>query len=165
MLAARGAPLAGAAVLDLFAGTGSLGIEALSRGAARAVFVEAAGPSLAALARNLERLGLSRERAAIRRGDALRWLPRLAAEGARFDLVFVDPPYGQGLAAAAVERLAALGLVASGGLVVAEHAEADPMPERAAAREPAAGAPAGAGLVRVDRRRYGRTAITLYECT
>ncbi len=166
VLAARGAPLAGAAVLDLFAGTGSLGIEALSRGAARAVFVEAAGPSLAALARNLERLGLaSGGRAAVRRGDALRLLDRLAAEGARFDLVFVDPPYGRGLAAAAVERLAAAGLVAPGGVVVAEHAAADPMPERTAAASRAApGEPAGAGLVRVDSRRYGRTALTLYEC-
>ncbi len=164
VLAARGAPLAGAAVLDLFAGTGSLGIEALSRGAARAVFVEAAAAPLAALERNLARLGLAgREshgpaRAAVLRGDALRVVERLAAEGARFDLVFLDPPYAGGLAAATVEQLAALGLVAPGGLVVAEHGTADPLADRVPG-----GRPEPWALVQVDRRRYGRTVVTLYE--
>ncbi len=164
VLAARGAPLAGAAVLDLFAGTGSLGIEALSRGAARAVFVEAAAPPLAALEHNLARLGLvGREsrgpaRVEVRRGDALRVMERLAAEGGRFDLVFLDPPYARGLTAATVERLAALGLVAPGGLVVVEHGTVEIMADHVPG-----GGPEPWSLVQVDQRRYGRTVVTLYE--
>jgi 16S rRNA (guanine966-N2)-methyltransferase len=83
----------GTEVLDLFAGTGALGIEALSRGAARAVFVEHDTHALAALARNLEELGLEPAEAQIRRGDAL-WMLRSARKlEETYDLVFVDPPY------------------------------------------------------------------------
>jgi 16S rRNA (guanine(966)-N(2))-methyltransferase RsmD len=76
-----------AAVLDLFAGSGALGIEALSRGAAAATFVESSNTALKVLAANLANLGLE---ATIARGDALRWLRGVADD---YDLVFLDPPY------------------------------------------------------------------------
>ena len=78
----------GARVLDLFAGSGALGIEALSRGAADATFVERAGPAVAAIRRNLLELGLEGD---VRRGDVARFLKRAAGEPP-FDLVFCDPP-------------------------------------------------------------------------
>ena len=149
MLAARGVTLTGASVLDLFAGTGSLGLEALSRGAARATFVESAGPALAALERNLAALGLAGDRAEVLRGDWRRALDRLAARGAAFRLVLLDPPYGEGLAAAAVERLAASAILASGAIVVAEHAASEPIPGEVG------------GLETVVRRAHGRTAVSL----
>jgi 16S rRNA (guanine966-N2)-methyltransferase len=94
----------GARVLDLYAGSGALGIEALSRGAGSAVFVERDPRAVAAIKRNLEPLGVD---ATVARADALRWLAR--TEG-QFDLVFCDPPYdvASRLAEALAERLAAL---------------------------------------------------------
>lgn len=96
--------LDGARVLDLYAGSGALGIEALSRGAATAVFVERDPQAVAAIERNLAPLGVE---ATVARADALRWLAR--AEG-EFDLVFCDPPYdvASRLAGALAERLAVL---------------------------------------------------------
>jgi 16S rRNA (guanine966-N2)-methyltransferase len=85
-------PLDGARVLDLFAGSGALGIEALSRGAARAVFVERDPDALRAIERNLDRLRLTGAR--IVRGDALWTISQEGSAGAKYDLVLVDPPYG-----------------------------------------------------------------------
>ncbi len=82
--------LPGARVLDLYAGSGALGLEALSRGATSAEFVELAAPSLAALKANIETLGLG-ARASVHRGDALRFAARLAP--ASYDVAFADPPY------------------------------------------------------------------------
>jgi len=82
-----------ARVLDLFAGTGALGIEALSRGAARAVFVERDGAALAALRANLRALGLGEEQAEVRRGEALAALRTARARAETYDLVLIDPPY------------------------------------------------------------------------
>jgi len=91
-----GAELAGARVLDLFAGSGALGLEAISRGAASATFVELNAPSLKALQQNIASLGVG-EMATVHRGDAVRYAERLA-EGA-FDIAFADPPYSVDYAA------------------------------------------------------------------
>ena len=80
-------------VLDLFAGTGALGIEALSRGARRAVFVERDGAALAALRVNLEGLGLQASEAEVRRGEALSALRSARKHSETYDLVLIDPPY------------------------------------------------------------------------
>ena len=80
----------GVTVLDLFAGSGALGIEALSRGAAEATFVEKARPAVAALRANLEALGLEAE---VSTGDARAFVRNASAAGHTYDLVFVDPPY------------------------------------------------------------------------
>jgi len=80
-------------VLDLFAGTGALGIEALSRGAKRAVFVERDGAALAALRANLESLGLQESEAEVRRAEALGALRSARKHAETYDLVLIDPPY------------------------------------------------------------------------
>jgi len=81
-----------ASVLDLFAGSGAMGIEALSRGASKAVFVEQDQKILRALRTNLERCGLT-DRAEVVRGDAMRYLERLLGSKKAFDIIFADPPY------------------------------------------------------------------------
>src|SRR5688572_13135087 len=95
LFSSLGARLEGARVLDLYAGTGAVGIEALSRGAAHATFVDRAPAAIAAVRDNLRRTGLD-GRAAVLRSDVRRFLERLPADPPGFDLVFVDPPYDSG---------------------------------------------------------------------
>ena len=107
-------------VLDVFAGTGASGLEALSRGAARAVFVEQSRPALTALRTNIE---------ACRAGDRCEVLPIDALSvpsGQRADIVFLDPPYGQDLVSRALTRLRAVGRVGPGSLIVAETGRDEP---------------------------------------
>jgi 16S rRNA (guanine966-N2)-methyltransferase len=130
-----GERLVGAAVLDLFAGSGALGLEALSRGAERAAFVELAPASLAALRANVDELGV-KHRATIHRGDAMRFIERL--DGDTFDLALADPPYSIPFA----ERLvAAFRQRPFARLLAVEH--------------PASVAPPGD-----ETRRYGEVALT-----
>lgn len=112
----------GARVLDAFAGTGALGLEALSRGAARAAFIEQDRTALAALRANIATL---REEGATRviAGDATK-PPRAEAP---CTLVFLDPPYGKALVPRALSALDAAGWIAPGALVVAEVAKAEPL--------------------------------------
>ena len=135
--AASGPPFAGARVLDAFAGTGALGLEALSRGAAEAVFIERERAALAVLERNVEALGEG-ARTRLVAGDALR--PPPAAGGCA--VAFLDPPYGEGLAAPALAALAQAGWIAPAALAVAELA----------AREAFA---APAGFLVLEERVYG----------
>ncbi len=107
--------LGGARVLDLFAGSGALGLEALSRGAAHATFVERHGPTLAVARRNAQALGVAGA-AAFVRADALAFLERAAEP---IDLVLADPPYALPELSALPERVRPL--LASGGLLVLEH--------------------------------------------
>jgi 16S rRNA (guanine966-N2)-methyltransferase len=112
--------VANALVLDVFAGTGALGLEALSRGATQAVFIERAPPALAALRANIE---------ACRAGDRCEVLPvdaLFVRAGERADIVFLDPPYGQDLVARALVRLREVGRVGIGSLVVAETGRDEP---------------------------------------
>lgn len=149
----------GASVLDLYAGTGASGIEALSRGARRALFVEKAAGALQALERNVLALGLGPGEARVLRSDAagaLRIGRPLAFEP--FDLVFCDPPY-EVFQVPAAERglrealgaLAGRGGLSPGATVIVEH--------------PAEGGfgASPAGLVEVDRRRYSRAGVTFYR--
>ncbi|MGA7966719.1 MAG: 16S rRNA (guanine(966)-N(2))-methyltransferase RsmD [Gammaproteobacteria bacterium] len=106
----------GRRVLDLFAGSGALGLEALSRGAAEAVFVERERPAADALRANIETLGV--DKASVLCTDALRFLERTESS---FDLVFIDPPYAGGLAWTALERLLARRLLRTGGQVYLEQ--------------------------------------------
>jgi 16S rRNA (guanine966-N2)-methyltransferase len=105
----------GAAVLDLFAGSGALGVEALSRGAAFATFVENHRGALVALAGNLEWVG---DRCELVRASAWRFLQ--GAPGRRYGLVFLDPPYGRGWAARAAQQLQAGGWLAPHAVVYVE---------------------------------------------
>ncbi len=142
-LAAAGVPFADAAVLDAFAGTGAFGLEALSRGAAEAVFVERDRDALVMLRRNIEALGEA-ARARIMPGDATR--PPRADR--RCAVAFLDPPYKSGLAAPALAALDAAGWLAEDALAVVEIA----------AREEFA--PPG-GFALVDERVYGAARLVL----
>lgn len=134
-------PVEGMAVLDLFAGSGALGLEALSRGAARAVFVEADREACRTIAANLERLGLE---GSVRCQDVLR---ALASEPGTYDLVLCDPPYDH----PGADRLAPhlRRVLARHGLLVYQTAARDE--------------PALEGLAVRTSRRYGSTRLTLFE--
>jgi 16S rRNA (guanine966-N2)-methyltransferase len=140
----------GARVLDLFAGVGGVGLEALSRGAAHATFVERDARAVAALRANVAALGVQ-ERASVRAGDVGRELARLAAAGARFDVVFLDPPYATDLAADTLARLGEGTLLADEAVVVAQHFTKRPPPPRAGR------------LGAVRTRRFGETTLTFFR--
>jgi 16S rRNA (guanine966-N2)-methyltransferase len=151
MLAARQALAPGARVLDLFAGAGSVGIEALSRGAGECVFVEK-NPAVAKMLReNLRTLGLSPAEAKVVEADVARALPRLGG-GGPFDLIAVDPPYGFGLMPPTLAGIIAAGLLAPGGVIAVEI-------EAAVAFDPA---DAPDALTVVTDRAYGQTRIILW---
>ncbi|SLN18922.1 Ribosomal RNA small subunit methyltransferase D [Roseivivax jejudonensis] len=136
-----GDPFADARVLDLFAGTGALGIEALSRGAAHATFVDDGRAAQRLLRENLRALDLETSSRIIGR-DATRLPPAEAAA----TLVFLDPPYGKDLGARALTAARAGGWLAPGTLVVWEEAAPQPAPE---------------GFEALESRRYGDTHVTL----
>lgn len=123
-----GPGIAGARVLDLYAGTGAVGIEALSRGAARVVFVERAPVALAALRKNLAALGASRGDARVVAGDVLAVLRGLVGQEGPFDLVFLDPPYATTLAAQTLAALPGAGVCRPGAEVVVQHSTRTPLP-------------------------------------
>jgi 16S rRNA (guanine966-N2)-methyltransferase len=141
--------LDGARFLDLFAGAGTVGLEALSRGAAHATFVERDPRAVAALRQNVAGLGVGM-RARVLRAGVTGALERLAGEGARFDLVFLDPPYDVD-PAPALARLDAGGLVPPPALVIVQHFTKTPPP-------PAAGA-----LRAFRTRRFGETMLTFFR--
>jgi 16S rRNA (guanine966-N2)-methyltransferase len=146
-----GPGVAGTRVLDLFAGTGAVGIEALSRGAARAVFVERGREPLRALRANLAALGLGRGQARVVAGDAAAALPVVEGTEAPFDLVFLDPPYAGDLAARALAALVGSPVLHAGTRIVVQHSVHRPLaipPGLRPAREP---------------RRFGDTALTFLE--
>jgi 16S rRNA (guanine966-N2)-methyltransferase len=146
----------GLSVLDLYAGSGALGIEAVSRGAERAVFVESWAPAAAALEHNLLTLGIG-QHAVVLRLPLERARSRLLAH-APFDLVFCDPPWAE-LAAAerAIERVLVPGLLMPGARLAVEHPADEPLRWRLAAGpgpEPA--------LTLEQTRRWGDTAVSLF---
>jgi 16S rRNA (guanine(966)-N(2))-methyltransferase RsmD len=142
--------LPGATVLDLFAGSGAAGIEALSRGAARATLVERDKGATVVIAANLERAHVA-ERARVVRADAITWLRGTdAAAAGPFGIVVLDPPYAEtGLLAEALAGVAPL--VSPGGRVIAKHFWREPPP-------------AEVGLLASEReRRFGETTLTFYR--
>jgi 16S rRNA (guanine966-N2)-methyltransferase len=141
---------AGLSVLDLFAGTGALALEALSRGAAQAVLVDHAEAAVRVIQDNVATLGYQ-ERARVLRLDVERALRLLARQGQRFDLIFVDPPYEGPAAAATLAGLGDGSLLAPGGLVVVEHDNRNrPLEQQ--------------GVLRLSqRRKYGQTEVSFYE--
>lgn len=142
--------LTGATIIDAFAGTGALGLEALSRGAAHASFIERDRDALSVLRANIARLDRMTDSLVIA-GDAL----SLASwQGMPASLMFADAPYGSGAGLAAAVQLAGIGALAPNALVVLESEKSE---------APDAGMMAAGGLVPRDDRRYGRTRLHVLE--
>lgn len=133
----------GRRVLDLFAGTGQLGIEALSRGAAECVFVDESPRSLKLVRANLERCSL---RGKVEQCDSLGYLRRAG----KFDLVFLDPPYDSNLLESALEIIQNVDILNDGGIIVCESRPEKSMPEL------------NAPYRRTLSRRYGKICLTVY---
>ena len=140
-----GFSLEGARVADLFAGTGALGVEALSHGASFCLFVDDSAESRAIIRENIEALSLTGA-SKIWRRDATQLGPMAAGAGGPFELVFLDPPYRKGLIAPALASLREGGWLADGAVVVAEAAEDDDNPSTD-------------GFERMDDRAYGDTRV------
>lgn len=136
--------VAGARVLDLFAGSGALGIEASSRGAAGVTFVDSSATAVAAIRRNLNALGVDAE---VRRQDALAYLKTASRDARQYDLVFLDPPYRHA-DALGPELSTALGAILG--------------PDARVVAESDRRAPLELDLVLLDERRYGDTLIRIH---
>jgi 16S rRNA (guanine966-N2)-methyltransferase len=136
-------------VLDLFAGTGSLGIEALSRGAQEAVFVEQGKGALRVLQGNLKALGL-KSRSWVIPLTTKRGIGVLGEKGEVFDLIFMDPPYGKALVRETLEEIARGGVLATAGVIVAEHSSRDEILPPSS-------------LALSQRRRYGDTTVSFFH--
>jgi 16S rRNA (guanine966-N2)-methyltransferase len=143
-----GQELPGGDVLDLYAGTGALGLEALSRGAERAVLVDAAAEAAELCRRNASALGFEHQ-VSVLRLRAERAMEQLEAEGRRFVLAFADPPYAAKAGVWVVEAVGSVLL--PGGTLVVEHDRRELLPET------------GGALFKVDQRRFGDTVLSLYR--
>ena len=136
----------GRTVLDLFAGTGSIGLEALSRRASRAVFADAGAEAIGLIRQNLV-LCRCEGKGTVVRLRLPRDLPRLARRFEAFDLIFVDPPYDKNLVNPTLEAIGREKILAPGGTVVVEHSPREPVsPEE--------------GLLLADQRKYGQTCVS-----
>ena len=139
-----------ARLLDLYAGAGGVGLEALSRGAAHVTFVERDTRAVGALRTNVETLGVA-ARTRVERADVDVALARLAREGVRYDIVFLDPPYDEDLIDPVLERLGHGDVVVPDALVVAQHRTKRPPP-------------AIVGRLAAYRtRRFGETTLTFFR--
>jgi len=136
----------GCRFLDMFAGSGAMGIEALSRGAGFAVFADSSKESVGTIRRNLAKTRLE-SRAAVYRSDAVKALKRLSG-GEGFGIIYMDPPYGSGLCGQAVSCIAENGILAGGGIVAAELAAKEEIPC------------AGLGIIRI--REYPNSKIVFF---
>lgn len=136
----------GARVLDLFAGTGQLGIEALSRGAAEAIFVDSSNDSLKLVRENLKITGLE-ERARVSRGDALSYL----RSGEKFDIVFLDPPYDSDLLEKSINSATGFDILREDGIIICESRKDKILPE-----------PGREGYSKKEYK-YGKIKLTVYR--
>lgn len=141
----------GCKVLDLFAGTGALALEALSRGAESALLVDAHQESIRIIQANIDGCRMS-DCAQVLRGELPAALA-LTVKSGPFDLIFMDPPYAQGLAQATLTEIAALELLSKRGIIVVETERGELLPEQIGS------------LTQTDQRHYGVSAITLFERT
>ncbi len=142
--------LSGAKVLDLFAGTGNVTIEALSRGAAEAILIDSSKESGKAIRENVRRLGLA-DRTKVWIVPVTHAVKLLARRGETFDIIFLDPPYEQGWVAPTVKAVAQGGLLRQTGVVIAEHSFREELQSRYGA------------LVLCDQRRYGGTLLSFFR--
>ncbi len=135
--------------LDLFAGTGGIGIEAYSRGAAKIVFIDESTKSIQVLKGNLEKLKVE-QRVEVYNTDYVNAIHKLSQEGRGFDIIFVDPPYLKGFAQNALSHISDKGILKEEGMVIIEHDIQDDMPE-------------AAGSLQLQRqKKYGNTMLSFY---
>ena len=142
----------GARVLDLFAGSGNLSIEALSRGAAYAVLIDSSARSAAVIRENLQRLGFAAQ-TEVWMAPVARALRSLARRKEIFDYIFLDPPYDQELAGPTLEIIDQCGLLRATGTLVIEHSAREALTQ------------AFGTLQLHDQRRYGDTRLSFYEAS
>jgi 16S rRNA (guanine(966)-N(2))-methyltransferase RsmD len=142
--------LEGQAVLDLYAGTGALALEALSRGAGRAVLVDSDREALALCRLNTDGLGFTAQ-VEILAQPVARAVELLGRRGDRFELIFADPPYAARVVETVVEQVVKGGLLAPGGMLIVEHDKREPAPE------------SHEGMAREDQRRFGDTLVSFYR--
>lgn len=138
-------------VLDLYAGTGALALEALSRGAQSAIFIDAHPESNKIIQTNIDGCRM-KDCTQILSGELPAALALIAKSGP-FDLIFLDPPYAQGLAQTTLTRIAALELLSARGIIVVETEKGDVLPKQIGS------------LIQTDQRQYGVSAITTFERT
>jgi 16S rRNA (guanine(966)-N(2))-methyltransferase RsmD len=150
IIAATLGSLEGLAVLDIFAGTGNLGIEALSRGAVKGTFVDNHQESVLLVKRNLELTGLA-DRSEVLRQDAVAALKGLAEAGDRFGIVFMDPPYHSESLTKVLDFISDSRIIDRDSLVIAEFSPRDELDT------------IYGGLQQVDRRTYGDTAVAFFR--
>jgi len=144
-----GPKVLGSSFLDLYAGSGAVGLEALSRGAEKVVWVESDRACCGQIKKNLERTRL--EWGLVLPGDVFAVLARLQRRGERFDLIFLDPPYGQGLGLKTLRALADLALLKAEGIIIAEVSKKEE-------------APLGVSKLCLEQiRTYGETALLFYR--
>jgi 16S rRNA (guanine966-N2)-methyltransferase len=140
----------GSTVLDMFAGTGSLGIEALSRGAASAVFFDKSPQCCRIIRENLEHTRLA-EKASVFNMDYAAGINKMYLEGRKFDIIIMDPPYNKNFIQEALKLITKNDIIVDDGIVIAEHSVMDRLPENCGK------------LNAIDTRKYGDTMITIYK--
>jgi 16S rRNA (guanine(966)-N(2))-methyltransferase RsmD len=143
----------GCQFLDACAGSGAIGLEALSRGASRVVLVDRSAAAIRAIRENVKAVGAAGGEVEVLRQEGGIAIQALAEAGRRFDLIYLDPPYGSQLCEALLEAIAASGLLAHDGLLVAEHFKKHLLPERIGR------------LSRTRVVRVGDHALSFYACT
>jgi len=146
-----GTKIVGTRVLDLFAGTGNLGLEAWSRGAEKVVFIDESQASLRLVRSNITKAKAEKETKVLK-GNAVKVIADLVAKGERFDFIFCDPPYNKGLPAQIIEQVAKYDIVAPGGYLVVEHSQHEILPEL----------PIKLEIIRSEK--YGETLISFLRC-
>lgn len=151
MLMARGVDFSEARVIDMFAGSGSLAIECLSRGAPEAWFVEKSGKAAAIIRKNLDSLGVGKRSGKVLCKDLFKVLEKRAEKP--FDLIFIDPPYGKDLLVPALEKALKRGWIADGAFVLAEVETAVSAPDEGPI----------ADMELLTDREYGQTRILLWR--
>ncbi len=142
----------GCSLIDLYAGTGNVGLEALSRGARRVCFVESDPAMIDVIRRNIEKCGFD-DGCEILRMPVDRAVDQLTRRGERFDIVFADPPYDLGFMKAILRRLENGALLKTDGVMVLQHSPREEVPQRMEALE------------RVDQRKYGDTLLSIFKRT
>ncbi|OGW75600.1 MAG: 16S rRNA (guanine(966)-N(2))-methyltransferase RsmD [Omnitrophica bacterium RBG_13_46_9] len=138
-------------VLDLYAGSGAFGIEAFSRGAKIVIFVDNNTKCINTIKSNISLLGRSDDFSQLFKMDGVKSISKLEKTGRKFDIIFMDPPYGKSLAKNSLIKIDACDILSPHGLIIAEHFKKDPLPERLI------------NLILVRQRKYGDTVISFYN--